>query len=63
MRITDGMSGGRVLGWDMATAIEMGRALGVSTTIIAELLPAIEAVMVRKTNEQTRLSGLEGFDP
>ena len=63
MRITDGMSGSRVLGWDMAAAIEMGRALGVSTTIIAELLPAIEAVMVRKTNEQTRLSGLEGFDP
>lgn len=63
MRITDGMSGGRVLGWDMAAAIEVGRALGVSTIIIAELLPAIEAVMVRKTNEQTRLSGLEGFDP
>ena len=63
MRITGGMSNGCVLGWDMAAAIAMGRALGISAIIIAELLPAIEAVMVRKTNEQAALSGLKRFYP
>ncbi len=43
---------GTVLGWDMAAALAMARALGVNTLITAELLPEIEAVMVRKLNEQ-----------
>jgi hypothetical protein len=43
---------GAVIGWDMAAALALGRALGVSALAIAELLPAIEAVMVRKINEQ-----------
>lgn len=47
-----GMSGGAVLGWDMGTALQLGAALGLSPLIIAELLPPIEAVMVRKTNEE-----------
>jgi hypothetical protein len=41
-----------VLGWDMVAAIAMAQALGVNTLIVAELLPEIEAVMVRKLNEQ-----------
>ena len=45
------MSGGAVLGWDMAAALQLGAALGLSPIIIAELLPPIEAVMVRKINE------------
>ncbi len=47
-----GMSSGAVLGWDMGAALQLGAALGLSPLIIAELLPPIEAVMVRKTNEE-----------
>ena len=43
---------GAVLGWDMGAALAMAEALGVNTLIAAELLPEIEAVMVRKLNEQ-----------
>ena len=42
------MAPGAVLGSDMGAA----QALGVNTLIAAELLPEIEAVMVRKVNEQ-----------
>ncbi|SLN77044.1 hypothetical protein ROA7023_04307 [Roseisalinus antarcticus] len=43
---------GAVLGWDMGAAIALAQALGIDTLIAAELLPEIEAVMVRKLNEQ-----------
>ena len=43
---------GAVLGWDMGAAIALAKALGLDTLIAAELLPEIEAVMVRKLNEQ-----------
>jgi hypothetical protein len=52
VRVAGGMSGGAVLGWDMSAALQLGAALGLSPLIIAELLPPIEAVMVRKTNEE-----------
>jgi isopentenyl diphosphate isomerase/L-lactate dehydrogenase-like FMN-dependent dehydrogenase len=52
VRVAGGVSGGTVLGWDMAAALQLGAALGLSPLIIAELLPPIEAVMVRKTNEE-----------
>ena len=55
--------GGAVTGWDMGAALQLGTALGLSPRIIAELLPPIEAVMVRKVNEQSGSGGLEGFDP
>ena len=42
---------GAVIGWDMSAAFALGAALGVPAPAIAELLPAIEAVMVRKINE------------
>ena len=57
-----GMSGGAVLGWDMGAALQLGAALGLSPAIVAELLPSIEAVMVRKINEQVVSGGLEGLD-
>ena len=41
---------GAVIGWDMGAAFMLGAALGVSAPAIAELLPAIEAVMVRCVN-------------
>ncbi|SEP02864.1 hypothetical protein SAMN04490248_12035 [Salinihabitans flavidus] len=63
MRVTGGMGGGVIIGWDMGAALQLGTALGLSPRIIAELLPPIEAVMVRKVNEQSGSGGLEGFDP
>jgi hypothetical protein len=51
VRVAGGISGSPVLGWDMAAALQLGEAFGLSPLIIAELLPPIEAVMVRKINE------------
>jgi len=47
LRMVAGM-GGAVTGWDMSAAL----ALGIAPLAMAELLPAFEAVMVRKLNEQ-----------
>ena len=46
------MGGGAVIGWDMGAALAMAQALGIDALTAAELLPEIEAVMVRKLNEQ-----------
>ncbi|WP_299131680.1 hypothetical protein [uncultured Amaricoccus sp.] len=59
MRIAMGMGGGAVIGWDMTAALALARALGIDPLIAAECLPEIEAVVVRKLNEQMRSSGLE----
>ncbi len=42
---------GAVIGWDLTAALALGDALGVPSAAAAELLPEIEAVMVRRTNE------------
>ncbi len=42
---------GAVLGWDMTAARAMAAAMGICPSAIVELLPMIEAVMVRKLNE------------
>jgi hypothetical protein len=39
-----------VLGLDMTTALAMADALGVDTLVAAELLPEVEAMMVRGLN-------------
>ncbi len=62
MRIVGGMSGGAVIGWDMGAALQLGVALGLSPLVIAELLPPIEAMMVRKLAAQSGSGGLEGYD-
>ena len=41
-----------VLGWDLAAGLALAEALGVNRLIAAELLPEIEQVAVRLTNEQ-----------
>lgn len=51
--------GNAVIGWDMGAALQLGAALGVSPIAIAELLPPIEAVMVRKINEEMRSGSVE----
>ena len=43
-----------MIGWDMGAALQLGAALGVPARAMAELLPPIEAVMVRKINEEAR---------
>jgi predicted O-methyltransferase YrrM len=53
------VSGNAVIGWDMGTALQLGAALGISTIAIAELLPPIEAVMVRKINDEIRSGSAE----
>lgn len=62
MRVVGGMSGGTVIGWDMGAALQLGVALGLSPLVIAELLPPIEAMMVRKLAAQSGSGVLEGFD-
>lgn len=54
---------GGILGWDMTAALALGQALGIAPLVVAEFIPAIEAVMVRKANEQIASSGLQRFDP
>jgi len=53
---------GGVIGWDMGAVLALASALGICTIAAAEILPAIEAVMVRKLNEQMKSGGLEGDD-
>ncbi|MBP7242393.1 MAG: hypothetical protein KBA23_10215 [Amaricoccus sp.] len=43
---------GAVIGWDMGAALALAAALGVPALAAAELLPEIEAVIVRRLNEQ-----------
>lgn len=51
---------GAVLGWDMTAALAMGSALGIAPQVVAELLPVIEAEMIRKTNEKIREGAEDG---
>lgn len=43
---------GAALGWDMTAGLALAAALGVDTFVVAELLPEIEAIAIRKINEQ-----------
>lgn len=44
--------GGGVVGWDMCAALALAAALGINQTAVAEILPEIEAVMVRAINKK-----------
>ena len=46
------VAGKAVIGWDMCAALALARALGVNPMVVAELLPELEAVMVRRINEK-----------
>jgi hypothetical protein len=50
---------GVVIGWDMSAALALGGALGVPPAAAAELLPVIEAVMVRAANAEIAGIGAE----
>ncbi len=47
----------------MNAALALADALGADLAAAAELLPAIEAVMVRKLSEQLAADGGPGFRP
>ena len=46
------VAGKAVIGWDMGAAMALARALGLNLMVAAELLPELEAVMVRRINEK-----------
>lgn len=54
LRLVAGQHGAIVIGWDMTAALAMAAALGIPSLVVVELLPPIEAVMVRKLNEEAR---------
>ena len=43
---------GGVVGWDMGAALALAGALGCDPAAVGQLLPPIEAVMVRAMNEK-----------
>ena len=50
------VAGKGVIGWDMGAALALGQALGLNSMVVAELLPELEAVMVRRINEKIAAS-------
>ena len=46
------VAGKAVIGWDMTAVLALARALGLNPMVAAELLPELEAVMVRRINEK-----------
>lgn len=46
------VAGKAVIGWDMGAVLALARALGLNPMVAAELLPELEAVMVRRSNEK-----------
>ena len=46
------VAGKAVIGWDMSAALVLAQALGLNPMVAAELLPELEAVMVRRINEK-----------
>ncbi len=46
------VAGRAIIGWDMSAALALARALGLNPMVVAELLPELEAVMVRRINEK-----------
>jgi hypothetical protein len=53
MRIT---AAGTIVGWDFGAALAIASALGIDPAPVAEILPSVEAVMVRMLNEQKEMS-------
>ena len=60
MRVTPSSG---VIGWDMTAALALARALGVPGSLVAELMPAIEAAMVVKLNERISDAAGKGVSP
>lgn len=50
------VAGMAVIGWDMGAVLALARALGLNPMVAAEMLPELEAVMVRRVNEKIAAS-------
>ena len=50
------VAGKAVIGWDMSAAMTIAQALGLNVMVVAELLPDLEAVMVRSIYEKIEAS-------
>lgn len=50
------VAGNAVIGWDISAAMALAQALGLNPMVVAELLPELEAVMVRRINEKIAAS-------
>lgn len=50
---------GALIGFDMTAVLAMARALDVPEALVCEMLPAIEAVMVKTTKKDTEPDGAE----
>jgi hypothetical protein len=46
------VAGKGVIGWDMTAVLALAHALSLNPMVVAELLPELEAVMVRRINEK-----------
>jgi hypothetical protein len=52
VRLASGGMGGLVVaGWDMTAVLAMGEAMGLPRELVVEMIPEIEAAMVRKLAE------------
>ena len=52
LRLAPGPGPATVIGWDMTAALGLGAALGIAPRLVADALPEIEAVMVKRLNER-----------
>ena len=50
------VAGKAVIGWDMTAVLALAHALGLNPMVVAEFLPELEAVMVRRINEKIAAS-------
>ena len=50
------VAGKAVIGWDISAALSLAKALGLNLMVVAELLPDLEAVMVRRIDETIEAS-------
>jgi hypothetical protein len=62
LRLAPGPGPATVIGWDMTAALAMADALGIAPHLVADGLPEIEAVMVRRLNEGSASGRFEGSD-
>lgn len=52
--VAAGLGGLVVTGWDMSAVLAMGEAMGLPRELVVDVIPEIEAVMVRKLAEGRR---------
>lgn len=55
-RIAAGFGGAVIIGWDMTAALALGEAMGLPRLLLADVLPDIEATMVKKLRERETAS-------